>query len=77
MPASNQELAELFGIPPDEQFILDGGSDHVYNCRCQQCRRWWVLMGPNGGDPGDYGPFTRDEVVAEATAWGKPTEELI
>lgn len=76
----NQEqrdrLAAAMGIPADEQAILDAGSRHGGRCRCETCLRWWVLMGPDGGEPGQYGPFTRAEVVAEAERWGKPTEDL-
>jgi hypothetical protein len=33
-------------------------------------------MGPDGGEPGKYGPFTREQVIAEANAWGKPVKFL-
>lgn len=70
------KLAAAMGIPADERAILDAGSNHDGRCRCQTCLRWWVLMGPDGGVPGRYGPFNRDEVVAEAVEWGKPIDGL-
>jgi hypothetical protein len=63
-------------IPADELAVLDANSNHPYTCRCKNCCRWWVLMGPDGGEDGNYGPFSRDEVLAEAKEWGKPTEML-
>jgi hypothetical protein len=63
-------------IPQDELEVIDGTSDHDYRCNCNTCLRWWVLMGPDGGEPGKYGPFTREQVIAEANAWGKPVKFL-
>jgi hypothetical protein len=64
-------------IPTDERAVLDAGGGHDYKCTCSLCKRWWVLVGPDGGEPGNYGGFSRNEVVAEAIAWGKPTEYLL
>ena len=64
-------------IPTDEVNVLDVGSEHPSGCVCETCCRWWVLMGPDGGEAGRYGPFTRDQVIAEANEWGKPTEGLV
>ena len=25
---------------------LDVGSSHPYECKCDVCKRWWELMGP-------------------------------
>lgn len=56
------KLAETLGIDKDTQLILDVGSDHSYDCRCEVCRQWWIAMGPDGDS---YGPFTRDEIYKE------------
>jgi hypothetical protein len=56
------------GIPAHELAVLDSGGTHDYRCRCGTCREWWRLMGPNGGDEGDYGPFTEAEVYPEGRA---------
>ena len=49
-------------ITPRERDVLDAASNHSYLCRCDLCLAWWALMGPNGGEPGKYGPFSRAEV---------------
>ena len=33
---------------------------HPYTCRCEKCRMWWKVMGPE--EDGSYGPFTREEI---------------
>ena len=45
-----------------DQSRIDAASDHSYHCKCANCLEWWALMGPDGGDPGDYGPFSTHEV---------------
>lgn len=70
-------LAEALGIDRETQSALDSGSNHDYRCTCDTCLRWWVEMGPDGMEPGNYGPFTRDQVVTEAVRLGKPTEDLL
>lgn len=71
-------LASALGIPSDERAVLDAGSNHPGRCTCALCLRWWVLMGPEDGEPheGNYGPFTRQQVIDEAVRWGKPTTDL-
>ena len=54
-------IDSLFGNIPNFG-VFQEASDHNYNCRCDKCLEWWAQMGPDGGDPGDYGPFTKDEV---------------
>lgn len=76
--AQRDNLARALGIPPSEQSILDAGSNHSYSCRCSTCIQWWIQMGPDG-DPsikGAYGPFTRDEILAEARRLNLPTSNL-
>lgn len=45
-------------------------SDHPYNCRCQKCLDWWVDIGPDGGEPDSFGPFTTEEVMKRAEERG-------
>lgn len=52
-------------LPPETVQVLDVGSDHSYSCTCATCLAWWAEMGPDGGEPGDYGPFTKERVNAE------------
>lgn len=47
-------------------------SNHPYRCRCQKCLDWWVSVGPDGGEPDNFGPFTTDEVKARAKERGVP-----
>lgn len=55
------ELARQLGIDPATQFILDEGSNHQYDCKCDTCKAWWQKMGPNP-DTLDFGPFTLEEI---------------
>lgn len=64
-PLSQLKGALGAALAPGEREILDAGNSHDYGCRCEGCRQWWRLMGPNGGDDGDYGPFTEAEVYPE------------
>lgn len=43
---------------------LEAASAHHKTCRCQDCLLWWAYAGPDQV-PGDYGPFTKDEVNAK------------
>lgn len=45
-------------------------SEHDYNCTCEGCCLWWAMMGPDGGTPGDYGPFKKDEVNEKQIEFG-------
>ena len=53
-------IAEEAGMTADHRAILD--SNHVFGCDCDTCLSWWALCGPDGGEPGEYGPFTKDQV---------------
>lgn len=46
--------------------ILDIGSSHRGDCRCAMCLRYWVLVGPEEIDAGEwsFGPFTEEEFLA-------------
>lgn len=59
---SLDDLKQILAQPllPQERPILDMGSDHSHDCRCDVCRKWWKLMGPD--EDGSYGPFTEEEV---------------
>ena len=71
-------FARALGIDPITQSTLDMGSNHPFSCRCPICLRWWVTMGPDGdpSSPDAYGPFTRSEILAEATRLNLPTSSL-
>jgi len=42
--------------------ILDEAWSHDYQCNCDICLSGWALVGPDGGEPGHYGPFTKKEI---------------
>lgn len=44
--------------------------DHSYSCKCNLCLIWWAECGPDGGEAGKYGPFTRDQVNAKQRELG-------
>lgn len=64
------KFAKALGISPEVQQTLDTGSNHDYRCKCGVCLQWWVEMGPDGGEPGNYGPFDAEEVIAACEARG-------
>ena len=49
-------------VPDDVRDELDASSDHAYGCDCDRCLSWWARVGPDGGEPGCYGPFTKEQV---------------
>lgn len=55
------KLAADLGIPPEERDILLTGADHDYMCRCDTCREWWKMMGPDP-ENGTCGGFTMEEL---------------
>lgn len=61
-----QDLSAAWWRKPmtrEQQFaLLD--TTHTYGCSCDQCCTWWALMGPDGGEDGNYGPFTKEQVNA-------------
>jgi hypothetical protein len=54
-------FAEAMGITEENKKILDMGSEHPLNCRCNTCLRWWIMVGPDP-DTKKYGPFTNEEI---------------
>lgn len=30
--------------------LIDIGSDHHYDCKCEVCARWWEVLGPETED---------------------------
>jgi hypothetical protein len=58
------QFSEDHGITKDERDLLDRGSSHDFDCRCEVCRKWWKAVGPEEGPNGEltYGPFTKDEI---------------
>jgi len=59
---SNWVQEEIDKLTDDEKRALDAGSNHTYDCRCEKCLTWWAMCGPDGGVPGNYGPFDKAEV---------------
>ena len=55
------KLAAELGIEPEERDILLTGGDHDYRCRCDVCRKWWKIMGPDP-ENGKCGSFTMEEL---------------
>lgn len=49
--------------------------DHPYSCRCDMCAMAWVLVGPDGGEEGNFGPFTEQEIRDTAKMIGEPYPE--
>ncbi len=49
--------------------------DHSYSCRCEKCAIAWVSVGPDGGEPGNFGPFTEEEIRETAEAIGEEFPE--
>ena len=49
--------------------------DHSYSCRCNLCAAAWVILGPDGGEPGNFGPFDEDEIRAMAKEIGEEYPE--
>lgn len=62
------KLAAGLGIPPEERDILLTGGDHPYFCRCDTCREWWKMMGPDP-DTGKCGSFTMEELGLDPKDW--------
>ena len=63
MQALVDQVAVALGITSEEQAVLD--TNHRYGCRCDTCKRWWKLMGPEDYDENGkplYGPFSQEEI---------------
>ena len=58
-------------VPDDVRAELDAGSDHKFDCDCNTCLTWWARVGPEGGEPGSYGPFTKTKVNARQRELGE------
>ena len=54
--------AEEAAAPGEERRMLLVGSDHAYYCKCDTCKEWWRLNGPDPGT-GKCGPFTHEEIA--------------
>ena len=55
-----KKLAESLGIPKNQSEILLTGANHSPYCRCEICRQYWQLIGPD--EDGNYGPFSLEEI---------------
>lgn len=62
---SNPAFAKALGLTDEERDILDAGNEHRYDCRCDRCKLWWQMVGPDG-DPDPYGPFSIEEIEDES-----------
>lgn len=64
--ATNPLEALLFmngiNLPPTTIARLRRAHSHDKMCDCESCLLWWTYAGPDGGIPGDYGPFEKDLV---------------
>ena len=46
--------------------------DHPYTCTCDTCQKAWTLIGPDGFEKGNWGPFTEAEMRTFAEEQGVP-----
>lgn len=44
--------------------LCSKGWDHSYTCTCGICCAAWALMGPDGHEKGNYGPF-EEQVIKD------------
>jgi len=63
-----EELEKELGRESAAAFVV--AMDHHYRCPCDTCLEWWARMGPDGEEPGSYGPFTKERVNAEQIRLG-------
>jgi hypothetical protein len=58
-----RERAEM--ADPTARMLLEG-SDHPYDCRCDNCLEWWAAVGPEylGDGRYGYGPFSEQDIEA-------------
>jgi hypothetical protein len=70
MPYSLRKAVDILAsqFPSHERAVLDAGSSHDGDCRCDLCREWWALVGPEEDSDGtpSFGPFTASEIGAMA-----------
>lgn len=52
---------QLRRLTQEERDILDACSGHKDSCKCNNCLRYWTLIGVNSND---YGPFSEQEIIA-------------
>lgn len=62
-----QFLSETIG---SHAKILDEAWSHHFRCDCDVCLSGWAIVGPDGGEPGSYGPFTKQQVNARQIELG-------
>ena len=67
------DIWSLFLEEISPQFVDD--TAHAYNCKCGECRRWWLMMGPEP-ETGEFGPFGNDLWDEYAERAGKSVAEL-
>ena len=72
-----QKIGAIFAdLGVTEGFMA--ASDHAYSCKCDDCLKWWLTVGPEDAGGGwSFGPFTQAEfeaaggVVPEYIEWGE------
>lgn len=57
-------LCKAFDLSISAAQILNDAWSHPYDCTCKICLTAWAMVGPDGGEPGNYGPFTKEQVNA-------------
>jgi hypothetical protein len=57
---TKDKLAAAMGIPKRDQDIMDAAMNHDIDCKCETCKEYWRLVGPE--EDGNYGPFTKEEI---------------
>jgi hypothetical protein len=68
------EFLEFFSKAVSPDFAQ--ATNHKYDCRCDKCKAWWILIGPEGGidtdhlEGGAFGPFSEAELLDYAKANG-------
>ena len=50
--------------------IVDAAWNHPYECTCDTCAMAWAIVGPDGQEPGNYGPFTIEKIQEAADHLG-------
>ena len=54
----------------EQQIVMAVSLQHEYICNCDTCLSWWAQMGPDGYEPGQYGPFTTETINARQRELG-------
>lgn len=58
--SEQQRLCDL--SEGDRSQVCIAAWEHDYRCDCRLCQGAWALMGPDGFEKGNWGPFTEDDM---------------